>query len=121
MSNEFWTSTGRYGVICQAERASRAQSPGCLVVFVHGLFGDCQRTWARMPEWVIERSGVKVDVASFSYPAQIWQRTSISQVPSSPSRLAQLSRSRTGRMKEWQACLETGCPYRFRFWSRKDV
>jgi hypothetical protein len=32
-----------------------------------------------MPEWVIERSGVKVDVASFSYPAQIWQRTSISQ------------------------------------------
>ena len=79
MSNEFWTSTGRYGVICQAERASRIQSPGCLVVFVHGLFGDCQRTWARMPEWVIERSGVEVDVASFSYPAQIWQRTSISQ------------------------------------------
>jgi hypothetical protein len=24
------------------------------VVFVHGVFGNCRRTWGRMPQWLLE-------------------------------------------------------------------
>lgn len=32
-----------------------------------------------MPEWILEHAGADLDVVSFSYPAQIWQRCSIAQ------------------------------------------
>ena len=32
-----------------------------------------------MPEWVLERCGCDMDVVSFDYPAQWWQRTSVPQ------------------------------------------
>ncbi|MGH2398172.1 MAG: esterase/lipase family protein, partial [bacterium] len=57
--------------------ALKASMP--LLVFVHGLFGDCRRTWGEMPRWVLNNAGVDLDVTSFDYPAQFWERSSIEQ------------------------------------------
>ncbi|MGR9106630.1 MAG: hypothetical protein ACU843_06820 [Gammaproteobacteria bacterium] len=78
---KFWTDLSRYGVVHrpsdaagQANRQSR-----CLLVFVHGLFGDCRKTWGRMPRWVLENAGVDMPVISFAYPSRSWHRCSIEQ------------------------------------------
>ncbi len=75
----FWTETGRYGVVHTPVRRSGGRGPGVLIVFAHGIFGDCSDTWGRMPEWVLETAGQDTEVASFQYPAQLWQRSSIPQ------------------------------------------
>ncbi len=49
------------------------------MVFVHGLFGNCRRTWGRMPQWVLEAAGLDLDVVSFSYPSRPWERAAIPQ------------------------------------------
>jgi pimeloyl-ACP methyl ester carboxylesterase len=77
MKTGFWTSTSRYGVIHQPAETSGGKCAGCLLVFVHGLFGDCRRTWGRMPEWVLAKAQADVRVISFSYPSRTWQRSSI--------------------------------------------
>lgn len=77
MSQAFWTSTSKYGIGHKASRRDQSVAPGCLVVFVHGMFGDCSRTWGSVPEWTLESGGTDVDVISFAYPSQIWQRSSI--------------------------------------------
>jgi hypothetical protein len=77
MSQAFWTSTSKYGIVHKASRRDQSVAPGCLVVFVHGIFGDCSRTWGSVPEWILESGGIDVDVISFAYPSQIWQRCSI--------------------------------------------
>ncbi len=73
----FWTEAGSYGVVHRAADQGPRPGRGVLVVFVHGIFGDCRRTWGRMPEWVLGSGDA--DVVSFSYPAQLWERTSIAQ------------------------------------------
>ena len=75
MSENFWSEDSRYGLI----HRSKANNSTCLLVFVHGLFGNCRGTWRQMPEWVLERCGCDIDVVSFDYPSQWWQRTSVSQ------------------------------------------
>ncbi len=75
----FWTHTGRYGVIHRPAPENQREYPGCLIVFVHGIFGNCMDTWGHMPRWVLESCPEESDIASFSYPAQVWQRTGVSQ------------------------------------------
>lgn len=75
----FWNGTSRYGVIHHLSPQGERAAHSTLVVFVHGLFGDCQRTWGEMPEWVLDNAGVDLDVISFDYPAQVWERSSIEQ------------------------------------------
>jgi hypothetical protein len=53
MSQAFWTSTSKYGIVHKASRRDQSVAPGCLVVFVHGIFGDCSRTWGSVPESVV--------------------------------------------------------------------
>ncbi len=77
MSQTFWTSTSKYGIVHKSSRRGQSAAPGCLVVFVHGIFGDCGRTWSKVPEWILESGGIDVDVISFAYPSRIWQRCSI--------------------------------------------
>lgn len=79
MNDGFWHSIGRYGLFHKASAEQFAKRPRSLLVFVHGLFGDCRSSWGKMPEWVLENAGIDMDVASFSYPSQVWQRTSIAQ------------------------------------------
>ncbi len=79
MKNGFWTNSSRYGLIHQAGQQNPQHPTECLVVFVHGLFGDCRATWGQMPEWVVDNIGVDVDVVSFSYPSKVWHRSSVSQ------------------------------------------
>ncbi len=73
----FWNSRSRYGVIHHLN--GKPAAPSTLLVFSHGLFGDCRRTWGEMPRWVLDNAGVDLDVISFDYPAQLWQRSSIEQ------------------------------------------
>ncbi|MGH6634606.1 MAG: hypothetical protein ACRED0_00190, partial [Gammaproteobacteria bacterium] len=77
MSQAFWTSTSKYGIAHKANRGSQSMAPGCLLVFVHGIFGDCGRTWGKVPEWILDSCGIDVDTVSFAYPSQIWERSSI--------------------------------------------
>ena len=73
MSAEFWTSQGQYGLVHKAA----GPSTDVMVLFIHGVFGDCGRTWGRMPQWVLDAAGLDLDVASFSYPSRLWERTAI--------------------------------------------
>ena len=70
MSTDFWASSSQYGLVHKA--ADPPANPEALVVFVHGLFGNCRRTWGRMPQWVLEAAGLDLDVVSFSYPSRSW-------------------------------------------------
>jgi len=72
--NDFWTATSKYGVV---HRPAASNAPDTLLVFVHGLFGDCRRTWGRMPEWVLQAAGTDLAVASFGYPTRLWERSSV--------------------------------------------
>ena len=77
-ANDFWHDTSRYGVIhYSAEEQQRKTA--CLLVFVHGLFGDARATWGKMPSWVLENANLETIVLSFPYPSKLWQRASISQ------------------------------------------
>ena len=76
MESSFWTETCRYGAI---HRTTKAANSRCLVVFVHGLFGDSLKTWGKMPEWVLTKAGVNCDVISFDYPSKPWERSSLEQ------------------------------------------
>lgn len=78
-NQSFWTQTSRYGVIHKVKPDLRRKYPSLLIIFVHGIFGDCQETWGDMPRWVLDHCSDDADVASFSYPAQPWHRTSVSQ------------------------------------------
>ncbi len=73
----FWDNSSKYGVRHTAMQPLDAQGPKVLLVFVHGLFGDCARTWGNMPAWVLDAAGTDIDVASFDYPARMLQKTSI--------------------------------------------
>ena len=73
MSTEFWTSQGQYGLVHKAA----GPTTDVIVLFIHGVFGDCGRTWGRMPQWVLDAAGLDLDVASFSYPSGLWERTAI--------------------------------------------
>ena len=77
MNTDFWTSSSLYGLVHKA--ADPRANPEALVVFVHGLFGNCRRTWGRMPQWVLEAAGLDLDVVSFSYPSRPWERAAIPQ------------------------------------------
>ncbi len=75
----FWSDTSRYGVVHKCLTDDSEQAQRCLLIFVHGLFGDNRKTWGNMPKWVLENAGIEIDVISFSYPSRSWQRCSISQ------------------------------------------
>ncbi len=77
--NAFWTDISRYGAGHKAQCDKSGNSHRCLVVYVHGLFGESRKTWGTMPQWVLENAKVDVDVISFAYPSRSWQRTSILQ------------------------------------------
>jgi hypothetical protein len=73
MSAEFWTSHGQYGLVHKAT----GRNTDVMVLYIHGVFGDCRQTWGQMPQWVLEAAGLDLDVASFSYPSRLWERTAI--------------------------------------------
>lgn len=75
----FWMDLGRYGAIhwMPAAATPSRSKPRCLLVFVHGLFGDCRKTWGRMPQWVLQNAGFDMPVISFAYPSRSWHRCSI--------------------------------------------
>lgn len=75
----FWTELSRYGVVHKQQNAQPQDSRRCLLVFVHGLFGDRKSTWGKMPRWVLQHAETDIDVVSFSYPSRSWQRCSIPQ------------------------------------------
>ncbi len=75
----FWNGVSRYGVIHHLSPRGERAAHSTLLVFVHGLFGDCRRTWGEMPRWVLDNAVVELDVISFDYPAQLWERSSIEQ------------------------------------------
>ncbi len=77
-ANNFWHDASRYGVI-HSSAEKRRRKAACLLVFVHGLFGDARATWGKMPGWVLESANLDIDVLSFSYPSKLWHRASISQ------------------------------------------
>ena len=54
-SDHFWTGESSYGAVHRAEQPADAR--GTLLVFVHGLYGDCRRTWRNMPAWVLQTAG----------------------------------------------------------------
>ncbi len=77
---EFWQTKSRYGLIHSSKRSTSVNpSSLCLVVYVHGLFGDAGATWGEMPRWVLENAGMDIDVISFAYPSKFWERSSIAQ------------------------------------------
>jgi triacylglycerol esterase/lipase EstA (alpha/beta hydrolase family) len=78
MSLLFWKETCRYGAIHRGSTKKYANKR-CLVIFVHGLFGDSLKTWGKMPEWVLTKAGVDCDVISFDYPSKPWERSSLEQ------------------------------------------
>ncbi|MGH8582434.1 MAG: hypothetical protein ACREWG_06505 [Gammaproteobacteria bacterium] len=75
----FWTRSTDYGVVHTPPRGNSDSGSNLLLVFAHGIFGDSRRTWGRMPEWVLERAGVDVTVASYAYPSRLLDRTSVRQ------------------------------------------
>jgi len=80
-NENFWTTFCRYGAIhrCQPDASGQNQDHRCLLVFVHGLFGDSCRTWGQMPKWVLENAELDLTAISFSYPSRPWHRCSIVQ------------------------------------------
>ncbi|MBL4743339.1 MAG: hypothetical protein JKX87_01665 [Cycloclasticus sp.] len=74
---EFWNQQTRYGLFHQAETDSKKYRSDLLVVFVHGIFGDPAETWAQTPSWLSERVGSNVNILNFSYPAGLWQNSSV--------------------------------------------
>jgi len=78
-NNTFWTDMSRYGAVHKAQLHDTGFEGRCLIIYVHGLFGDCVKTWGTMPEWVLENASVDTDVISYAYPSRSWQRSSISQ------------------------------------------
>ncbi len=75
---DFWHETSRYGVIHYSTEKQQVKAT-CLLIFVHGLFGNSIATWGQMPRWVLENADLEMNVLSFSYPSKLWHRTSISQ------------------------------------------
>ncbi|MGH8549433.1 MAG: hypothetical protein ACRERU_12710 [Methylococcales bacterium] len=77
----FWTDLSHYGAVHRVPAAptQHHSTQRCLLVFVHGLFGDCRKTWGRMPQWVLENAGFELPVISFAYPSRSWHRCSIAQ------------------------------------------
>jgi len=75
---EFWTQKTRYGLFHQADKKNAKYRPDVLLVFVHGIFGSPEETWTNTPLWLSERLGSKLNILNFSYPAGLWQKTSIS-------------------------------------------
>ena len=53
MSTDFWTRSSRYGLVHKA--AAPPANPEALVVFVQWVFGNCRRTWGRMPQVTLPR------------------------------------------------------------------
>jgi len=78
MESAFWSETCRYGHIHRTHPVTTTNRR-CLVVFVHGLFGNSLKTWGKMPEWVLTKAGVDCDVISFDYPSKPWERSSLEQ------------------------------------------
>lgn len=78
---QFWTDQSRYGEVHRnlGPEPENPLSNRCLLVFVHGLFGDPCKTWGRMPKWVLQKAGFDMPVISFAYPSKSWQRCSIPQ------------------------------------------
>ncbi len=73
----FWTQEMRYGLLHQADRNASDFRRDVLIVYVHGIFGDPLETWGDTPEWVAKKANSNVDALSFSYPACLWDKTSI--------------------------------------------
>jgi len=74
---EFWTKKTRYGLFHQADKNSPKHRPDVLLIFVHGVFGSPHETWQSTPLWLSERLGSNLNILNFSYPAGLWQKTSI--------------------------------------------
>lgn len=74
---EFWTKKTRYGLFHQADKANPKHRPDVLLIFVHGIFGSPHETWQTTPLWLSERLGSNLNILNFSYPAGLWQKTSI--------------------------------------------
>lgn len=75
----FWNAKSRYGLVHISGQSHPLNQSSTLIIFVHGLFGDAQKTWRQMPQWVLENAGVDLDVVSFAYPAKLLQRSNLDQ------------------------------------------
>ncbi len=86
-AGNFWHDYSRYGVIHYSannlNKQKLSDSTGkksvSLLIFVHGLLGDANLTWGKMPGWILKNAGQEMDVISFSYPSKAWHRTSLDQ------------------------------------------
>lgn len=78
-AQSFWNGESRYGLVHFRKQKESAHPSSCLLVFVHGLFGDAKETWGQMPQWVLENAGVDMNVVSFSYPSRLLQRSNLQQ------------------------------------------
>ncbi|MEW5010122.1 MAG: hypothetical protein RPR28_06870 [Cycloclasticus sp.] len=79
---EFWNQKTRYGLFHQADTNKPTYRPDMLLVFVHGIFGAPEETWAETPLWLSERLGSRLDILNFSYAAGLWQKSSIASASS---------------------------------------
>lgn len=68
-----------YGAFYWAKPESNERfRPDLLLVFVHGILGNCKGTWDTLPTAIINALGVDCDVFSFDYPAGLFEQANIS-------------------------------------------
>jgi hypothetical protein len=77
-NHAFWSLRDRYGVYHSANKHDPRYRPDMLLIFVHGLFGDCIGTWTVLPELIMRVAGIEAECLSFSYNTLPWAAASIS-------------------------------------------
>jgi NACHT domain-containing protein len=59
------------------DKPSREAAAETLIVFVHGISGDCQDTWGSLPRLIHDTLECDANYFSFHYNSRWWQRASI--------------------------------------------
>jgi hypothetical protein len=77
-STDFWTeSVPGYGKIHWADNAKPGYRAEFAVVFIHGYWSNCEGAWGKLPQWILDRAGLDVDVVTYQYPSAPWQRADV--------------------------------------------
>jgi hypothetical protein len=65
-------------------RREKADNPrsDILFVYIHGILGDCIETWGELPAMIKSTMGIECDIFSYSYPAGVYQKASITSAAS---------------------------------------
>src|SRR4051812_12483805 len=81
-----------YGRSRAADTTVREYVAEPLIVFIHGILGDCIKTWGATPSTVVrDGAGLEANVFSFNYPAGLFQDA---DVRTAARDLAELLRNR---------------------------